>query len=290
MTPSSAATTITAMSVTLAPRARIEVNASWPGVSRKTTRLPSLVVTSDAPMCWVMPPRSPAATVVERIASSRLVLPWSTWPMTVTIGARGTRSFSSSASVPELLLGGLGRRPAALVVVGRGGGRVRLGDLVAELLGDERRGVAVDQLVDRREDAALDELADDVRRVDVEQVRELLDGDRRRQLDRAALRRIDDGDAARREAARTTRRLAGSSTAAGAAPTPGHGLLLGASCRVWGRVASRRPAGVVWSWRRGRRGRRDQDRRRSVGIASPSACSRALFRPARSKQAASRQR
>ena len=35
LTPSSAATTITAMSVTLAPRARIAVNASWPGVSRK---------------------------------------------------------------------------------------------------------------------------------------------------------------------------------------------------------------------------------------------------------------
>ena len=37
MTPSSAATTRTTMSVTLAPRARICVNASWPGVSRKTT-------------------------------------------------------------------------------------------------------------------------------------------------------------------------------------------------------------------------------------------------------------
>ncbi len=35
MTPSSAATTITATSVTLAPRARIAVNAAWPGVSRK---------------------------------------------------------------------------------------------------------------------------------------------------------------------------------------------------------------------------------------------------------------
>ena len=34
MTPSSAATTSTTMSVTLAPRARIAVNASWPGVSR----------------------------------------------------------------------------------------------------------------------------------------------------------------------------------------------------------------------------------------------------------------
>ena len=34
MTPSSAATTSTATSVTCAPRARMAVNASWPGVSR----------------------------------------------------------------------------------------------------------------------------------------------------------------------------------------------------------------------------------------------------------------
>ena len=40
LTPSSAATTITAMSVTFAPRARIAVNASWPGVSRKVISLP----------------------------------------------------------------------------------------------------------------------------------------------------------------------------------------------------------------------------------------------------------
>ena len=41
ITPSSAATTSTTTSVTLAPRARIIVNASWPGVSRKTTLRPS---------------------------------------------------------------------------------------------------------------------------------------------------------------------------------------------------------------------------------------------------------
>ena len=35
MTPSSAATTRIAMSVTCAPRARMAVNASWPGVSMK---------------------------------------------------------------------------------------------------------------------------------------------------------------------------------------------------------------------------------------------------------------
>ena len=35
MTPSSAATTSTTMSVASAPRARMAVNASWPGVSMK---------------------------------------------------------------------------------------------------------------------------------------------------------------------------------------------------------------------------------------------------------------
>ena len=39
-TPSSAATTSTTMSVTCAPRARIDVKAAWPGVSRKVTRWP----------------------------------------------------------------------------------------------------------------------------------------------------------------------------------------------------------------------------------------------------------
>ena len=77
MTPSSAATTSTTTSVALAPRARMAVNASWPGVSMKVICLPSCV-TTDAPMCWVMPPASVAATPVSRIASSSDVLPWST--------------------------------------------------------------------------------------------------------------------------------------------------------------------------------------------------------------------
>ena len=45
MTPSSAATTSTTMSVTSAPRARIAVNASWPGVSMNVMMAPSAVVT-----------------------------------------------------------------------------------------------------------------------------------------------------------------------------------------------------------------------------------------------------
>ena len=41
ITPSSAATTRIAMSVTWAPRARMAVNASWPGVSMNVMRWPS---------------------------------------------------------------------------------------------------------------------------------------------------------------------------------------------------------------------------------------------------------
>ena len=45
ITPSSAATTSTTMSVTLAPRARIWLKAAWPGVSRKVTFSPEATVT-----------------------------------------------------------------------------------------------------------------------------------------------------------------------------------------------------------------------------------------------------
>jgi hypothetical protein len=36
------------------------------------------MLTWYAPMCWVMPPASPSTTLLDRIASSSLVLPWST--------------------------------------------------------------------------------------------------------------------------------------------------------------------------------------------------------------------
>ena len=49
-------------------------------------------------MCWVIPPASPAATSVSRIASSSEVLPWSTWPMIVTTGGRSTRLSASSSN------------------------------------------------------------------------------------------------------------------------------------------------------------------------------------------------
>jgi hypothetical protein len=101
ITPSSAATTTIAMSVTFAPRARMLVNASWPGVSMKVTtrsRSPALTGTVKALVAWVMPPASPAATLVLRIRSRRLVLPWSTWPRIVTTGARGRTSVRSRSA------------------------------------------------------------------------------------------------------------------------------------------------------------------------------------------------
>ena len=96
MIPSSAATTRTAISVISAPRARIEVNASCPGVSRKVIGL-SFTITWYAPMCWVIPPASVEVTSEWRIASRMDVLPWSTWPITTTTGGRSTFLSSSSS-------------------------------------------------------------------------------------------------------------------------------------------------------------------------------------------------
>lgn len=64
-------TTRTTISVTCAPRARMAEKAAWPGVSRKVreAREPG-ITTRKAPMCWVIPPASPAATLVFRKASS----------------------------------------------------------------------------------------------------------------------------------------------------------------------------------------------------------------------------
>ena len=74
ITPSSAATTSTAISVACAPRIRIAVNASCPGVSRKVIGSP-LIFTIYAPICCVIPPASLLVTFVFLIASRSDVLP-----------------------------------------------------------------------------------------------------------------------------------------------------------------------------------------------------------------------
>ncbi len=49
-------------------------------------------------MCCVMPPNSCETTSVRRIESSSNVFPWSTCPMIVTTGARGSSRLSSTSS------------------------------------------------------------------------------------------------------------------------------------------------------------------------------------------------
>mmetsp|Transcript_37212 Transcript_37212/g.81028 ORF Transcript_37212/g.81028 Transcript_37212/m.81028 type:complete len:373 (+) Transcript_37212:768-1886(+) len=71
LTPSSAAQMTMATSVTRAPRARMALNASCPGVSKKVSFLgsssPMSTSTWYAPIACVMPPASPFATRVWRM-------------------------------------------------------------------------------------------------------------------------------------------------------------------------------------------------------------------------------
>src|SRR6267378_145296 len=112
-------------------------------------------------MCWVMPPASRAVTFVARIASRRLVLPWSTCPRTVMTGGRSL-SFAGSTSSQRIcfLLGAL---------------------LEAELVRDESRGLEVDRLVDRHHRPHVHEPADDVDDAHVEGASKIADDDRLRQ-------------------------------------------------------------------------------------------------------------
>ena len=100
ITPSFAATTITTISVTLAPLDRIDVNAACPGVSINVIVFFLGVLSWYAPMCWVIPPASPETILVSLSASSKLVFPWSTCPIIVTTGYLGCKS-SSLSSIPS---------------------------------------------------------------------------------------------------------------------------------------------------------------------------------------------
>ncbi len=134
----------------------------------------------------------------------------------------------------ELLFrGGAYRSRLTLRTVARGRAPARLRglrDLVAELLGNECRGLAIDALVYVGEDAALDQFADHVGGVDAEQIGEVLDRDARRQLDRAAVARVGSENCASLDSDVAAHRLARSTSAPRAAPTLGHDYLLMRSC------------------------------------------------------------
>ena len=85
-------------------------------------------------MCCVIPPASVSTTDVSRIASSSVVLPWSTWPMIVTTGGRGDeilRGVLEDLRLELLLVGGVLDRDLALDL-----GRDQLDLLVGERLRD----------------------------------------------------------------------------------------------------------------------------------------------------------
>ena len=101
------------ISVTFAPRDLKLTKASWPGVSIKVTSPSALFVSSalssvrvnsgaeivKAPMDYVIAPYSSAHLLKSvRNASNNVVLPWSTCPMMVMMGARRINLCLFSAS------------------------------------------------------------------------------------------------------------------------------------------------------------------------------------------------
>ena len=112
-------------------------------------------------MCCVMPPASPAATSVSRIASSSEVLPWSTWPM---IG-------HDRRALDEVLLGVLEDRLELHVV-----GGVDDLDLLVELLGEHLDRVVGERLRERRHLAEAHQLLDHLGHRHAEVLGDVLDG------------------------------------------------------------------------------------------------------------------
>ena len=79
------------------------LKAAWPGVSRKVSEVcDSGMATSNAPMCCVMPPASPAATAVLRSASSSDVCAPGQPVATVRQGRLDVLGYSGSASSSSL--------------------------------------------------------------------------------------------------------------------------------------------------------------------------------------------
>ena len=113
-------------------------------------------------MCCVMPPNSPSVIFDERILSSSDVLPWSTWPMMVTTGARGDQALG-------LGLASRHRAHAGLDLLLE---RHDLG-LEAELLGQLDAELGLDDVVDVGHDAALNSSAIRSLRLDAQPVGEI---------------------------------------------------------------------------------------------------------------------
>ena len=174
MTPSSAATTMAAMSVTLAPRARMAVKASWPGVSRNVI---GLAVVLDLVGADVLGDAAGLAGGHLGLADGveQVVLPWSTWPMTVITGGRALEVFGAVVgSLVEL----------ALLV-----GRVRDLDGALEVVGEDGDRLVGQRLRDGRHLTVAHHRLDDLGGGDAEQLRDVLDAGARGHLDDLAFDR-----------------------------------------------------------------------------------------------------
>jgi len=84
--PSTQDITITIISVTFAPLYHISLKASCPGVSINVMSFPFQVLNEKAAIDYVISPNSPATLLEFLNLSSKVVFPWSTCPIIVTIG------------------------------------------------------------------------------------------------------------------------------------------------------------------------------------------------------------
>ena len=173
ITPSSAATTRIAMSVTFAPRARMAVNASWPGVSRKVILRPSSDGLVGADVL-----RDPARLGVDdrrladRVEQRRLAV------VDVAHDRHDRRARG------ELVVGVLEDLGLGVVV-----GRVLDDDLALDLGRDQHHRVVAERLRDRDHLAEAHHDLDDLRNRDPERGGEILDADAGRDGDRPGRRR-----------------------------------------------------------------------------------------------------
>ena len=123
-------------------------------------------------MCCVMPPASPAATLDLRMTSSSEVLPWSTWPMMVTTGARGLRSSGLSSTSSSTFFSTAWTTPSPFA-------RFSTSNLKPYFAQSCCGDFLVNRLVDGGENAQLDQIADDDERLLLELLGEFADDDRR---------------------------------------------------------------------------------------------------------------
>ena len=192
MTPSSAATTSTAMSVTFAPRARMAVKASWPGVSRNVILPPVHLGLVRADVL-----RDPAGLrlddrrLADRVEQRRLAV----------VDVAHDRDHRRARR--EILLGVVEGRRLELLL-----GRVLDRDLALELGRDELDLLVGERLRRRPHLAEAHEDLDDLAHRHAERLREILDRD-------AGLDRDGAGRRRRRLLARLRRRRRPSGRAAG---------------------------------------------------------------------------